>query len=290
MIPSLTADLTGDALRIGRGGRTLLIQNARPGQRPYIHPLIAPDGDGTLSEDAPPHHAWQHGLYTGLNDVNGFGFWTEGKYPPHTADGTFHPAPLTPAAVHGDTIRWSLSCRWEDPQGKPLLTERQHWRLRAGAEETIHRLDLLWSITAAIDLHLGRYDYGGLFLRMPCLSTTPVMLLNSEGATARADADAHRARWVALAMPLADRAAPSPAGCALMDHPANDEYPAPWRVDGDYGIGPARCAAGAWDLPAGATANFRHRVVLFTGPPEARLLDTLHQEFAADPEPIPCAP
>ena len=74
----LTADHQSDRIAIRRGGRELLVQNARADHRPFIHPIVAPDGDGILTENAPPHHPWQHGLYVGLNDVDGVGFWTEG--------------------------------------------------------------------------------------------------------------------------------------------------------------------------------------------------------------------
>src|SRR4051812_27848376 len=71
----------------------LVTQRAQTDKRPYIHPLLAPDGVGVLTENEPPHHPWQHGLYVGLNDINGIGFWTEGRRG-NQDDGTFHPQPL----------------------------------------------------------------------------------------------------------------------------------------------------------------------------------------------------
>ena len=44
----------------------LLTQNVHPHIRPYIHPIIAPDGNGTLTEFSPAHHKHQTGLYWGL--------------------------------------------------------------------------------------------------------------------------------------------------------------------------------------------------------------------------------
>jgi hypothetical protein len=49
----------------------LLIQNAKEDFRPYIHPMIAPDGKGILTEYSPGHHKHQTGLYWGLTRVNG---------------------------------------------------------------------------------------------------------------------------------------------------------------------------------------------------------------------------
>ena len=43
----------------------------RSNHRPYIHPIIAPDGKGVLTEYSPSHHQHQTGLYWGFTRVNG---------------------------------------------------------------------------------------------------------------------------------------------------------------------------------------------------------------------------
>lgn len=61
----------------------ILTQNARPDFRPFLHPIVAPDGKGVLTELSPSHHKHQTGLYWGLKQVNrrdyfhnpGAGFW-----------------------------------------------------------------------------------------------------------------------------------------------------------------------------------------------------------------------
>ena len=49
----------------------LLTQNARPDFRPFLHPIVAPDGRGVLTEYSPAHHKHQTGLYWGFTRVNG---------------------------------------------------------------------------------------------------------------------------------------------------------------------------------------------------------------------------
>ena len=89
---ALKVDAAPHEIRISRPGsrEPLVVQKANPNQRPYLHPLRTPCERAIMTEDRPPHHAWQHGLYIGLNDVNGIGFWTEGlqKGREHL-DGTF---------------------------------------------------------------------------------------------------------------------------------------------------------------------------------------------------------
>ena len=242
-----------------------------------MHPLLAPDGRGVLTEDRPAHHLWQHGLYIGLHDVNGTGFWMEGLYEPcRETDGTIHPRPLDPPEVRGDTARWTVTSEYRDAAGSPMMVEQQNWMLRAAEGEYVLQLD--WTLEAAIDLRFGRYDYGGLFLRMPWREDIEAGVLTSEAVTAQPQAEAQRARWVAVHMAIEGR--DNPAGVAIMDHPDNPRHPAPWRVDGQYGFGPNPCIAGAWELPKGQRTLSRYRILPFCGCARGETIEASYAEFA----------
>ncbi len=273
----LRGDHTPSCIAIFRHDQStpLLVQRADPDTRPFIHPILAPDGNGTLTENAPPHHPWQHGLYVGLNDVNGVGFWTEGRAN-NPQDGSFHPRPLAKPSVDGSTCQWEVISDWRAPDGSPLMMESQAWSLRDLG--THYHLDLCWTLTAAIDLTFGAYSYGGLFVRMPFVNEGTVV--NSEGQRTSADTEAQRARWVAIAMPLPDRQGHDPtAGMAMMDHPGNPQHPVPWRVDGQLGISPSRCIAGAWHLTAGASSIAHHRVFIHAGPTDVSVVKSSWADF-----------
>ncbi|MCH7752426.1 MAG: PmoA family protein [Planctomycetes bacterium] len=66
-------DMSAGTISIFRSGedKPILMQNARPDFRPYIHPIVAPDGRGVLTEYSPAHHPHQTGLYWGFTRVNG---------------------------------------------------------------------------------------------------------------------------------------------------------------------------------------------------------------------------
>jgi hypothetical protein len=265
-----------ERIEVYRAGETrpLATQVAVPNRRPYLHPLLAPDGVGELTEDAPTHHPWQHGLYVGLNDVNGVGFWTEGIQRSPT-DGTFHPDPLLPPTVNREYVSWSVVTEWRAPNGEPLLTETQSWTLRDAL--TTISLDLRWTLTATVNLRFGNYPYGGLFLRMPYRPETGGSILTSEGL-GLPDAEGRRARWVAVSMRVAGRA--NVAGIAILDHPSNAEHPVPWRVDGQLGISPSRCIAGAWELMSRASTTSRYRVVAFCGETDAGAIEAAWRSWA----------
>jgi hypothetical protein len=260
--------------------QVILVQNAAARARPFIHPLAAPDGRGVLTEDAPAHHPWQHGLYVGLNDVNGAGFWTEGLYDTHRAiDGTFHPDPLEAPVADERGARWRVTCEWRAIDGAPLLREEQRWQLQHGAGEDgagAFLLTLDWTLRAVPDVTFGRYDYGGLFLRMPFRKDRGGEVINTAGQR-NAQAEAQRAAWVAVSMPIDGRE--DWAGVALFDHPSNLQFPTPWRVDNELGIGPAPCIAGAWHLRAGERKTFRYGVLAFGGRPDAGAIDARWQAF-----------
>lgn len=267
-----------DRLQIYRQGLTdpLLVQHASSGARPYIHPLAAPDGGGVLTEDTPPHHPWQHGLYIGLNDVNGVGFWTEGLGNGKESDGTFHPAPLKAPTIDDRSAAWQVCCEWLNPAGAPILDEEQTWRLVDWGDTLC--LDMVWRLRARIDITFGQYAYGGLFLRMPYNATSGGQVLTSEGHERQVEAEARPARWVAVCMPIAGR--DDGAGIAMMDHPDNPGHPNPWRVDNQFGIAPSRCITGPWQLPTGQDSTSRYRLFAFGGNIDVARIETSWRDFA----------
>jgi hypothetical protein len=281
----LSAVATSQRIALSRPGTAapLLVQQAAPDRRPFLHPVLAPDGVGVVTEDAPSHHPWQHGIYTGLNDVNGAGFWMEGlREHARATDGTFHPRPLAAPRLSGATAAWSVLTEWRAPAaagGAPLLEETQAWRFEDGGAGFV--LDLDWTLRAAVDVAFGQYAYGGLFLRTPYRAERGGAVRSSEGGDARA-ADGARARWMAVAVPIEGRPEALPdAGVAVLGHPSNPEFPPPWRVDRQLGVSPSRCVAGAWRLPAGAASTERYRLLVFAGPIDAAAVEAQWRRFAA---------
>ena len=216
---------------------------------------MAPDGIGELTQDAPTHHPWQHGLYTGFNLVNGVGFWRE-----EPGDGLFHPTLEGEPVANGPTARWTVRTAWRLPDGAEVVDERQQWSL-IDYDET-YELDLVWELSAVIDVTIGQFMAGGLFLRMPFHPARGGEAVNDRGEHGN-DAERHRADWVAVSMPIEGRT--DWAGAVLMDHPSNPDHPVTWRVDNELGVSPSRCIAGSWKIPAGTTARYSYRIAFHTG-------------------------
>jgi hypothetical protein len=214
-----------------------------------------------VTEDgAGGHHDWQHGLFIGLNDVNGVGFWMEED----GVDGTFHPQPLAKPVLAGNTINWLVSSEWRSPDGVPMVDETQTWLFRDERTEVI--LDLSWTLRGLIDLVFGQYAYGGLYLRSPFRPDSGALVLNSEGGR-NLEMDGQRARWAAVEQPIPGREHCREPICmvAILDHPSNPEHPVPWRTDRHAGLAPSRCIAGTWHLGQDESTLSRYRLLISSG-------------------------
>lgn len=234
--------------------KPLLIQNAKPEIRPYIHPIIAPDGKGVLTEFSPAHHKHQTGLYWGLKQVNGRDYFMnwQGDY--------WRRISARVMEGKGQRIEWQVVYDLLNDEGNAILTETQNWSVREANGKFL--LDLEWKGAAKIDITLGKFYVGGLFLRMPWREGIPGEVINADGKRNK-EAEGQRALWNDIGMQIDGRE--DLAHMAILDHPDNAGFPIPWRVDNELGIGPSRQISGDWSIRKGETAVIRYRVIVYTG-------------------------
>src|SRR5688500_16684365 len=257
-VPGLIArhDEQAGTISIFRRGeaKPVVTQNAKPDFRPYLHPIVAPDGKGVLTEYSPAHHKHQTGLYWGFTRLNGRDFF-------HNPQGDYWRRVSAAVLVaEGDEVRWQTVYELLDAGGAVLMTETQRWAMRE--QDGRFHLDLIWRGEAGTDLTIARYDYGGLFLRMPWREGMRSEIVN---AARQRDmrAEGQRAMWIDVGMQVDGR--DDLAHVAVFDHPDNGGYPQPWRVDAQFGVGAARSRAGDWAIKRGDTEVSRHRFVVYTG-------------------------
>lgn len=261
----------GDAIVIDRFGSItpLVTQQAKADFRPYLHPIMGPDGVGELTQFSPGHHRHQTGLYWGFTRVNGRDYFhhPKGDYWRRKYHGV-----LTERGTH---VRWNTTYEMLDAEKKPVLVESQTWTLSGGKDHYV--LDLMWEGKAAVDVTIAKYSYGGLFLRMPWSRQTGGEAVNSEGQK-NSGAEGKRTRWVDVGMPIKGR--DDWGRIVIMDHPSNDGHPNPWRVDGQLGVGPCRARLGSWSIPKGKTATIRYRLLVYTGKHDAKRVEQFWKAFA----------
>ena len=238
----------------GEGKEPVLTQNAKADFRPYIHPIAAPDGKGVLTEYSPEHHKHQTGLYWGYTQLNGRDYF-------HNPQGDYwRRVSASVLEGKGDTVKWQTVYDLLDEKGQPILTETQNWSMRE--QDGKFLLDLEWRGEAKTDVTIGKYDYGGLFLRMPWREGIAGEVVNA-ARQRNEKAEGQRAMWIDVGMQVEGR--DDLAHVAIFDHPDNEGFPQPWRVDGQLGVGPARARTGDWKINKGETEVIRHQLVVYTG-------------------------
>ncbi|MEX2400868.1 MAG: DUF6807 family protein, partial [Rhodothermales bacterium] len=271
--PTLQVDRDGDAFTVVRAddGTSLLSYHARETDRPYVHPIMAPDGRGELTQYRPEHHPHQTGLYWGLKEVNGRDFfmgWRSEHY---------RRVSSSILSAEGPVVRWRAVYHLLDAEGEPVITETHDWSARLRGGKLV--MDLAWTGLAQQDVTMGQFYVGGLFLRMPWDPETEGDVVNAAGQY-DGDAEGQRAPWVDVGVEIDGR---SDFGhIALFDHPDNAAFPVPWRVDNELGVGPSRQILGDWSLAAGESTTIRYRILAYTGERDPGALTRQWIQYAAE--------
>lgn len=236
------------------GKMPILTQNAKADFRPYLHPIVAPDGKGILTEYSPGHHKHQTGIYWGYTRVNGRDYFhhPEGDY--------WRRVSAKVIKSKGAEVKWETVYDLLDEKGNAVLTETQTWVMRE--QNGQYLLDLEWAGEAQTDVTIGKYDYGGLFVRMPWKEGIEGEIVNA-ARQKNEKAEGQRAGWVDVGMKVEGRK--DWAHIAVLDHPENKGFPQYWRVDGQLGFGPARARKADWQIQKGKVEVIKHQLVIYTG-------------------------
>lgn len=265
-------DQRSETISVFRNDNELLLtQHVSPSVRPYIHPIIAPDGKGILTEFSPAHHKHQTGLYWGLKKVNGrdyFMNWREDYWRRISARVILE---------RGAKVKWQTAYDLLDENGIAFLTETQTWSVQQ--VDGKYFLDLEWRGEAKRDITMEKFYVGGLFLRMPWHQGIDGEVINSEGQRNN-DAEGQRARWTDIGLQVEGRE--DQAHVAIFEHPANTGFPNAWRVDNELGVGPSRQILGDWSIQNGKSEIIRYRLIVYTGAFDNTTITRLWKEFTSD--------
>ncbi len=232
----------------------ILTQVAKADFRPYLHPILAPDGKGILTEYSPGHHKHQTGIYWGYTRINGRDYFhhPEGEY--------WKKISAKVIKNKGTEVKWETTYDLLDEQGKTVLTETQTWTM--SEENGKYFLNVEWTGEAHTEVTFDKYDYGGLFIRMPWKEGIDGEVINA-ARQRNEKAEGQRAMWVDVGMKVEGRQ--DRAHIAIFDHPENKGFPQHWRVDGQFGVGTARARLSSWQLKKGQIEVIKHQLVIYTG-------------------------
>jgi len=249
-------DKNNGTITIHRNGvsKPLVTQNAAMDHRPYLHPVIGPDGKGIYTQYSPGHHKHQTGIYWGFTRVNGRDYFH------HPEKEYWKRKSLKVLEAEGESVKWETVYDLLDVDGNALLTETQRWEMRSDQDR--HVLTLEWQGASQTDVTIGKYPYGGLFVRMPWKKGIKGEAVNA-ARDVNSRAEGKRAMWLDVGMEIAGR--DDWGHIAIFDHPKNQGYPQPWRVDSQLGVGPVRARLGDWKIAKGKTETIRHQIQVYGG-------------------------
>jgi putative membrane-bound dehydrogenase-like protein len=234
--------------------KPLVVQNAKDKHRPFLHPILSPDGNGVLTEYSPGHHKHQTGIYWGFTRVNGRDFFH------NPGEGYWQKVGSGIVEKTGKEVKWQTIYDLLDDKGTAILRETQNWSMHTDSGKYI--ISLEWKGEAQTDITVGKYDYGGLFIRMPWKEGMNGEVVNA-ARERNEKAEGKRAMWVDVGLQVDGRS--DLAHIAVFDHPQNKAYPQHWRVDGQLGVGAARSREADWTITKGETETIKHQLYVYTG-------------------------
>ena len=269
------ADERAGTISVFRAGRRtpILTEHAPTESRPYIHPIVAPDGTVVTGPE---------GLFWAFTNLNGRDYFhnPRGGYWRRVSIGVTQSA--------GDEVRWQTTYELLDASGTAMLAETARWSLREANHAYLLSLD--WRGQARVDVTIGGTtdasgsptasgdDSGGLFLSLPWRDGKRGDVVNA--ARQRNDrAAGQRAMWIDASVPSATRA---PAHITIFDYPDNSSYPQAWRIDQQSGIGAARRGPTSWTIKKGETEIIRHQFVLYTGALDDVRMDAAWADYSGN--------
>lgn len=296
----ISAEKTGSVIHFSIGGETICDYQMEPGELPagvaesfahgaHLHPLCSPGGK-LVTGNHQPDHPWQRGVWIGWTKTE-FGdshpdFWNMGKDGKINAEVRFEKLEkVWSGAQNAGFVSRHVFLDHSHAPGTRVLDET--WDIQVAQKQLdgvlTNIIDLTSTQTCATDrpLKLPKYHYGGLGLRGNPLwnPVDAVTMLTSEGHD-RKTGDSTKARWVYLG----GKVDGTPAGVAVLIHPANFRFPQPLRLNPKN---PQLCVApsqdGDWSIEPGKPYISRYRLLVFDGKPDAKWIETQWQDYAKQP-------
>ncbi len=258
-------------------------------------------------------HPHQVGVWFNYGDVNGFDFWNNSdaiKPDERAKMGTIVHKAVTAVRSGADKGELETDMDWIGGDGKPLLREHTLFVFRGGegwrSVDRITRLEALDQRVALTDnkegvlgIRVARQleipsdkpevftDAAGRATTVKTMDNTGISgdYLTSEGKKGEA-VWGTRGRWCVLSGRVGDE----PVSIAILDHPSNPGFPTYWHARG-YGLFAAN-TLGQKALSGGketlnyaiephASATFRYRILILSGPAPAGRIESAYKDFAA---------
>lgn len=244
---------------------------------PFFFPVNGPSGASVTSmrNGEYPHHS---SLFFGCDKVNGGNFWQDGL----DRGRIVSKGPVLEAAT-GKQIVIRDACDWTRSGASQPLRDSRRIVISAPSPK-LRQIDFDITLEALEDVLIEKTNHSLFSARMdPDL--TPVFggtMVNADGAKGEKGTFGKPSPWLACS---GSRGGRTTEGLAILQHPQNPGYPAPWFTR-DYGfLSPTPMfwpASGKnTRIAKGEKLRLIYRVLVFSGTPESAGVAQVFTEFPA---------
>lgn len=262
---NLAATRVGSRIDVTIGGKFFTSYRfAEDEKYPFFFPVNGPSGVSTTSmrNGDFPHHS---SLFFGCDEVNGGNYWQEGL----EKGQILSKGPVLEKST-GKEIVILDTCDWTRPGGHQPIRDTRRIVLSAPSSKW-RQIDFEITLHALEDVVIEKTNHSLFSARMdPDL--TPAFggtMINAEGGKGEKDTFGKPSPWLAC---YGSRDEKTIEGLAIMQHPTNPGYPAPWFTR-DYGFlspTPMYWPVNSKNTPIAKRDKLKltYRVVVFAGGPD----------------------
>lgn len=250
---------------------------------PFFFPVNGPSGASVTSmrNGEYPHHS---SLFFGCDMVNGGNYWQDVM----DRGRIVSKGPVLETAS-GNRIVIRDACDWTRPDAAQPLRDTRRILISAPSPK-LRQIDFDITLEALEDVVIRKTNHSLFSARMdPDL--TPVFggtMINADGAKGEKGTFGKPSPWLAC---FGARDGKTTEGLAILQHPQNPGYPAPWFTR-DYGFlspTPMFWPANGKDtrIAKGGKLRLCYRVIVFSGTAETAGIGGIFTEFSASkPQPL----
>ncbi len=228
---------------------------------PFFYPVNGPVSGGSVTSmrnAVYPHHT---SLFFGCDLVNGGNYWQEGLL-----RGRIISVNAEIIKQGGDTVIISDECIWSRPGAISPVKDTRIYIITAPSE-TEYRIDVEIRMETLIDVTIRKTNHSLFSVRMAAdlAVTNGGTMINAEGTKSEKETFGKKSAW----MDFYGKRGNSIEGLAILQHPSNPWYPAPWFTR-DYGfLSPTPMYWPENDketfLKKGTVLNLRYLVIVHSG-------------------------
>jgi len=228
---------------------------------PFFYPVNGPVSGGSVTSmrnAVYPHHT---SLFFGCDQVNGGNYWQEGL-----ERGRLISVNAQVIKEGGDTVIITDECIWSRPGALSPVKDTRVYIITAPSAIMV-QIDAEITMEMLMDVHIRKTNHSLFSARMAAdlAVTNGGTMINAEGIKGEKETFGKRSPWI----DFYGKRGTAIEGLAILQHPSNPWYPAPWFTR-DYGfISPTPMYWPEDDketfLEKGKQLKLRYRVLVHAG-------------------------